>query len=475
MLLLSVEKRILFINILLMLYFLIEYVYFLISGDFYLKLIELQLMIIFLFSVLSIYKVTKNWLDIYIIFLGLIFLFLLTRPFMHLFNLVDMINYNENEWFKIRDGFHFSNFTMIKINFVLIFTILSLNIGYLIGIEKFKFNTKIIYITKSKYLNKKIGYIFFFVGLFAFLIKVYLYVKILNNYGYFYLYSGNYTLPIFVRILDDFFYIGYIVIMSNFPSKKEGYILSFIFLLLYASMLLTGMRGEFFIVFLAIIWMLSFLYNWRIKLWQLIIFGLGLMILAQSILAIKFSNVSFSNINIFETINKFLYSQGVTILVLGYFIEFSNNFVDIYSGFRYLISPFVSIFYTITGQYGNRYEMSPETIYSTSDKLQYFTDPEGYYNGAGTGSTFVAELYGLGGDIILVFLGSFLLAFFMAYLTRKFIYKKYGFFIVMIIIPILFWIPRASYLQPLQKYIFGYILLFGFIFLYNLVAKKMKG
>jgi len=52
------------------------------------------------------------------------------------------------------------------------------------------------------------------------------------------------------------------------------------------------------------------------------------------------------------------------------------------------------------------------------------------------------------------------------------IYQKYGFFKFGIILPILFWIPRAGYMQPIQKYIFALVLLFGFIFVYNLVFKK---
>lgn len=469
----SIKKQF-YINIVLIFYVLSEYIYFLYSETFFLKFIESQLILIFFFSVISTYFITKKWLDIYIMFLDMIFLFLITRPFMHLFDLVQAINYNETDWFRTRGNFYFSSYTMIKINFILIFTLLFMNLGYIIGLMKFNLNKNINHIPKSKYLNRQIGYIFFIIGLIAFLGKVYSYVQILHTYGYFYLYSGNYTLPVWIRVLDDFFYVGYVIIMINKPSKKEGYLLSIIFILLYATMLLTGMRGEFFTIVLAVVWLLGFLYDWRPKLIYLVLIGLGLIILAQLTIAIKFSYVNFEDMKLFEMINIFLYSQGVSILIIGYLIEFSNYFVDIYSGFRYLISPFVTIFYTLTGQMGSRTEMLPNDIHSISDKLQFFTDPQGYYNGAGTGSTFVAELYGLGGDIILVGIGSFLLTFFMAYLTKRFIYKQYGFFITMIILPIIFWIPRASYLQPIQKFLFGYILLYGFIFVYNLIFKKRR-
>jgi hypothetical protein len=370
---------------------------------------------------------------------------------------------------------------MIKINFILIFTLLSLNIGYILGLLTFKrisffdlkINKVLLFLRRSKFLNKKIGYVLFLVGLAAFMGKVILYAKILHKYGYFYLYSGNYTLPFLIRVLDDFFYIGYFIIMSNIPSKKEGYLISFIFILFYSALLLAGMRGEFFIMLLTVIWLLHYLYNWKIKLWQILLLFIILIITAQLAILIKFPDAKI-DFNLLHLIEKFFFSQGVTVLILGYFIEFQHHFVDIYSGFRYLISPFVSIFYTLTGQYGSRQEMLPTDIYSVGDMLEYFTDPQGYFMGGGTGSSFVAELYGLGGDIFLVIFGSFLLGFFMAYISRKLIFKKYGLFISLFVISIIFWIPRGGYLQPLQKFLFGWLLLFSLIFLYELLNIKGK-
>ncbi len=470
----NVLKKQFFINIILICYVTCEYIYFLYSETFFLKFIELQLVMVFFFSIVSTYLITKRWLDIYIMFLAMFFLFLVVRPFMHLFNFVNVINYGETAWFRVRKGFVFSEYTMIKINFILLFSLLFMNLGYIVGLKKFNITGKSLFVPKSKYLTKQIGYAFFAIGLVAFLGKVYSYVHVLKAYGYFYLYSGDYTLPIWIRVFDDFFYIGYLIIMINKPSKKEGYALSIIFIVLYATMLLTGMRGEFFTLVFAVIWLLAFLYDWRPKLVYLILSGIGLMLLAQLTLAVKFSYVDFSNLSFFDMINTFLYSQGVSILILGYFIEFADHFVNIYSGFRYIISPFVTVFYTLTGQMGNRTEMSPSDIYSVGDQLEFFTDPNGYYMGAGTGSSFIAELYGLGGDVFLVAIGSFLLTFFMAYLVKRLVYKQYGFFLTMVILPIFFWIPRASYLQPIQKLLFGYILLYGFVFVKNLLVGERE-
>lgn len=472
-----IEKQIrnnLFINSIVTFIISIEYIFFLLSGDFFLKLIEAQLFIIFLYSVISTYKLTKNWLDLYIIFLVLTFLFMLSRPFLHLFDLVDFINYNEQQWYKNSDNFYFSDFTMVKINFILIYSLLFLNIGYLIGYKKyFKIATyKTLKDSFSKIFNKKIAYLFFILGAGAFLIKVIIYINLLHNYGYFYLYSGNYTLPFLIRAFDDFLYIGYILILINIPPKKEAYILSTIFILLYGSMLLTGMRGEFFVSFFAMLWLLSTLYNWKVKLYKIILGGFGLMILAQSILMIKYSYISYDDVNFLDFLSLFIHSQGVSILILGYIIEFEDMFVDIYSGFRYLIAPFVSMFLTLTGQQVPRTESDPNTIYDISSKLEIFLNQDAYYTGGGTGSSYIVELFALGGDVILLSVGAFLLGFFIVYLSKKLIYQKYGLFITMIILPMLFWLPRSSIAVLGKRYIFAIILILFFIFIYKLLKKK---
>ncbi len=334
---------------------------------------------------------------------------------------------------------------LIKINFVLAFTLLSMNLGYLLGFRKYMTtaSSKNLFFSYAKIFNIKIAYFFYFFGLAGFFSKVFLYVKLLANYGYFYLYSGNYTLPLFVRISDDFFYIGYLMIMMNLPTKKEGYIISFITIILYSSSLLTGMRGEFFTVFFSIIFLLSLIYKWRIGLLPIVFFGVLLMLLGQSILIIKFSNVSYDFSQIFDLVNVFLYSQGVSVLVLGYVIEFSEMFVGFYKGFRYLIAPFVNIFLTVTGQKLPRHLSDPTLEYNLSDQICYFIDIERYMSGGGYGSSYVVEFFAFGGDVIFVILGCLLLGYFISYLSHKFIYKKYGLFIVMMIMPILFWLPRS--------------------------------
>ena len=198
------------------------------------------------------------------------------------------------------------------------------------------------------------------------------------------------------------------------------------------------------------------------------------MILAQSILMIKYSHISYDDVNFLDFLSLFIHSQGVSILILGYIIEFENMFVDIYSGFRYLISSFVSMFLTLTGQQVPRTESDPNTIYDISSKLEIFLNEKAYYNGGGVGSSYIAELFALGGDVFLLSAGAFLLGFFIVYLSKKLIYQKYGLFITMIILPMLFWLPRSSIAILGKRYMFAIILILFFTIIYKLLKKKGK-
>jgi hypothetical protein len=453
-----------------------EYISFLFLGDFYLKFIEAQVILIFFYSILSAFKITNNWLDLYIIFLSLTFLFMISRPFMHLFDLVDLINYDEAEWYRIGLDFYFKKTTMITINFVLVYTLLFLNIGYLYGYRKYMNISKYKVLGNSymKIFNKKIAYFLFLIGGTAFLIKVFIYVKLLSQYGYVYLYSGNFSLPIIIRIFDDFFYIGYILLLVNLPTKKESYIISSIFILLSSSMLLTGMRGEFFVILFSVVWALSTIHQWKVKLYKIIMAGVSLILLGQSILLIKYSYIDYTDVNVIELVNLFIYSQGVSVLNLGYTIEFSDRIVDIYSGFRYFISAFVDMFFTLTGQTVPRSDANPDTIYDIGSRILILINPDGYHAGSGIGSSYISEFYALGGDVFLLSVCSFFLGLFIVFLSKKLIYQKYGLFITLIIVPMLFWLPRSTIGIIFKKYIFAYVLIIFLIFIYNLLITKKE-
>ncbi len=468
-----------FINSCVLFLLLGEYIIFCLdSSIFSLKFVEVQLLFMFAYSVVAIRIIKKQWISIYSIFLTLTCLFLFVRPFLHLFNFsfMDMVGYNEQQWFRLYDNFSFSHHTLVKINFVLIFTLIGLNIGYLIGYKKYYFTSlkKNLKTSYSKIFNIKIAYFLYIVGAISFIIKVALYVNILRQYGYEYLYTGNYNLPWFIRVFDDFLYIGYILVMVNFPSKKRAVVLSIFTIFLYSTSLLTGMRGEFFTVLFSIIWMFSKLYNWQPKLYNILLFGLSMVLLGQSVLMIKYSHVTYEFVDVFDLILLFFYSQGVSILTVGYVIEFSDMYASFYQGVRYFTAPFISMFLTLTGQKQPVHLAAPTDIYNFSDMLSSYIDLEGYKLGVGYGSSYVVNIFSFGADVLGVLIGAMLLGFVVAWMSYKLIYKKYGLFICMIMLPFLFWTPRSTVSGLLMKYLFAFIILYGLVFMFNFLKTKKK-
>ena len=65
--------KFIFIDILLIFFISMQYIVFYIFDDYYLKYLELQLMLVFIYQIYSIYKISHNWLNLYLLFLMMIF------------------------------------------------------------------------------------------------------------------------------------------------------------------------------------------------------------------------------------------------------------------------------------------------------------------------------------------------------------------------------------------------------------------
>ena len=464
----------LFINSIFFTITFIEYIFFDAGYYFSLKVIELELFILFIYSIFFTYFYTKNWLNFYILFLGLTSLFLFSRPFLNLFDLSSYLGYGEDLWnyeHKLGNIYLFKENVLVTINFICIFSIIGLNYGFWGRDCRFNYDYKL-NVCSGSYVNYKLGIYFYFIGAVAFIYKVLIYINLLSNYGYFYLYSGQYTLPWIVRIFDDFLYIGYIIIMVNKPRKKIAYRFSLLTIFLYGTMLFTGMRAEFFTVFLSIIWMLSILYQWKIKLFKLLIFLVLLMLLGQSILLIKNHNLHFQFNDIYRMLPKFIEDQGVSVLILGFITDFKEYFIGWYQGFRFFISPIVTVYYTIFGGLPPRTVSDPTTVYSLGEMLTYFITPNAYRLGAGTGSSYIAELYSFNGSMFFLLLMSTLFGWFLSFFTNSFISRKNGLFVVMITLPTIFWATRASILTIFDRILFAFLLIVTFKVIYTLIRIK---
>lgn len=432
---------------------LIQYIGFYLVSDWFLPLLELQLFFVAIYIIYHSYKNSKNWLSLDIVFIGCICIFLLARIFMHLFLPSVFDSYGESQWME---DFYFSKKTMLNINFILIFSLLFLHLGFIYGYKIYK-NNALKKVQQSLALDKTIGYCLFLIGGFCFFYKVYFYFNILNNFGYFAIYSGNYILPTFVRIFDDFFYIGFFIILANKPPKKYAYRLSLFFIFMYSSYIFTGMRAEFLIVIITTFWSLSVLYNLKINFKILLCIVFSIVILSQITLLAKY-DFELDKEGI-KYLTSFFYQQGVSLLVLGFMFEFKELFfVNGYEGFLNLFAPFYIKYLLFTGQVEPRSLLSLEQSWYIVEKLEYFLNPTAYLQGGGTGSTYIMELYFLGGNIVFLAFFSFFLGIFIIYIQNKLIFKKYGFFIATFLVQALIWMPRSSFAIFIIKFIFAIVI-----------------
>lgn len=460
-------KTVLFVDLLILFFVFAQYSIFLYSDDFFFKFLQIQIFVFTIWAIYTCFKVSKSWFSLEILFIGTVILFLLSRVFLNLFFPEIYPAYGEDKWQK---EFNYSDYTLLKINFVLLFTIVFLHIGIVVGYLLFKIKGDE-QIKFSKFFNLKIAYILFAIGAIAYVYKVLYYSYVLKNYGYFAIYSGNFNLPLLVRVLDDFFYIGFFMIMVNKPSKKVAYSLSLFFILMYSTYILTGMRAEFLLIVLTVVWLLAFLYKINVSIKTLLLLLFAIVFMSQLNIFYKY-NMSLDSVDI-TFLTRFFNDQGVTLCVLGYIIEFEDFFIDSVSdGFRHIISPFVNFFLLLTGQLGGKTEYRVDTVYSIGDRLTYYLNPETYLAGGGTGSTFVAELYTLGGSIFLLGIFTILLGIAIIYLTRRVVYKQYGLFLVVTIVPAIFWMSRGAYIYGFQKYIFAWVLIVSVVFMYEMIKKK---
>lgn len=299
--------------------------------------------------------------------------------------------------------------------------------------------------------------IIFCMGVLAYISKSFLYLSVMRDYDYFYLYTGNFTLPLWIRIMDDFLWFSFVGIISLSESKvlkKTVLIVTFVAL---SSILLTGMRGEFVPYALTILIATRFLLLDRpISNFKLIFVGLFIFIIVQ--LGTFAKNVNDTNLNVLYEISNFFWSQGATILVPSFFLELFEDRFNIFFGTFVLLSSFIGLYHAVTGQYYDRSIMDPYANYFVGEMLQYELSPDQYYNGLGTGSSFVAEFLAFGfGSIGVAFL-SLAFGFLIRLLEANADTSKIHRFIFLYTCPVIIYSIRAPFSKVILNLISGLIL-----------------
>jgi len=191
----------------------------------------------------------------------------------------------------------------------------------------------------------------------------------------------------------------------------------------------------------------------------------GFTVLFSQILVSIRSKKVFS-LDLINSVYNFLFSQGVSYLVLGYTIDLKSKIVG--AG---------SYPYILQGIFGFKPQSAEalNTTNSLADKLTYALNPVAYMKGEGIGSNYIAEMYDLGYVWIIVI--SILLGYMIIKYEKYVVRNRFLLLTSYYFIPNLFYIPRGSFfgeglIKNMAMLAGVYILIFGFDYMYRKIEEN---
>lgn len=338
-----------------------------------------------------------------------------------------------------------------------------------LGIVFFSLGYRMFYTeTKKKIENKyftpyllslrKIVLILFYISFIAQILVLAERISVSQLLGY----TGFYrdyvsSLPILVRRFASLFEFSALLYFATLPSKKELRLPIILFFILGIGSLGYGQRNGFILttMFILVYFAVRDIYVSNNEVWLkrkyfLWIFAVIPVLLFFLAWFSYFRSGIVSNIDFLEGINLFFYSQGNSASIL----EYTKIYEDLLpNGKFYSFGPAITFFkdslvfdvFNIFPSYARYSKSMAIEGHSFSMTISYFRLGGAYLNGAGLGSSYLAELY-VDFGYIGVSLGSFIYGFFVA----KFIpmVKKnvwWAFFAFNIAINVIY-APRAEFL-----------------------------
>ena len=420
------------------------------------EVLKYEVMLIWLWSIVSCRYLEKSYNTPYLYFLGTYFLFLLSRIFLDIINIYD---------FSITTGFSnysYDLYTQKKILMNVFLSLWSIHLGYLIKNRKTK-SFKVVGIKNNNLI--KIGLIIFIMTLPLFYYDIIQNLQLVLSSGYLALFQdyGNQQ-SIIIILAKPLNQIGlYLFILGN-PSKPKLKGILFLYLTVLFTQIIIGQRGEVLSQILMLIYIISLLYDIKIRLFKIILFMFLLISLAIFIDGLR----TYRGVGIDKEIFKyFLIGQGVSIQVLGYSIENEQllNDYKIINLFAELRSLLTSVIHRLIG---TKSEITRNAYNSMVEfghlglKISYLINSTKFFNGQGLGTSFIAEIYLIAREYGQVIIG-LILGYMIKTLENMTYSSKRGILIYMVFAPSLYFLCRDSLLAFLSN---GLIAIFIILILY---------
>ena len=425
------------------------------------KFIEYLLMGVYVYTFFTA-KIYSDWLNSYMIFLYTLFLFNFTRIFL------DIAGYKEFGWATKFANYYFFYDVRIEIINVFLLVLLFTHLGFFIGImNETESEIKSRVTLESRKIYTDFGMFLFIIALPALAYKMFIQLKIILQAGYEAYYTGilkGVDYPFFTKGSGTIMTIGFLIFLISIPSKKKFLTVSSLYLMVKLLDSFKGARAICLTQLLFIMWYYAKVYGVKIKA-KTMAKLIGFTVLFSQILVSVRSKKVFS-LDLINTVYNFLFSQGVSYLVLGYTIDFKSEIVG--------QGPYPYIFQGIFGFKPQSLDTLVMTN-SIADKLTYLLNPVAYLKGEGIGSNYIAEMYDLG--YIWIIIISVLLGFMIIKYEKYVVKNRFLLLTSYYFIPNLFYIPRGSFfgealIKNMAMLIGVYIFIFGFDYMYRKIEEK---
>lgn len=454
-------------------FFFVLFVFDLIKDDVLVYYLELGVLNAIVLSLYVFKRITSSYFNIFSLFILLFFVFLSSRPILHLFGFGDIQVV----------GFYYDYVVEIGVvNRVLINQIIAIH-GFVIGVLLFSLKNRSIETSRIKCLdnfsllnNKKIFYSLVIISLLMLgKYSIGFYYQILDK-GYLALFTGDIDVDrnIFEWFLSSFIIIVIYYCMSNpsLASLKTSVILLLIYVILNLT---SGQRGPALLFFVFGLFYLYSLGRIRISFLSLVVLFVFVSVLSNFISSWRSMDNSSMSLDSLMLFPEFIWGQGISMHVLSMTIKFENDirysFFDLFGNIRFIFEYYLNKFSILMADDVNEmYSIALDyKIYSTY--ISYIVDPVRFDLGYGLGGSYIAQLYAIGkecaqllGGILMGLIYSFI---YSMLLSNKFEYRFVAFYMLSLLI----YIPRDNMFDFMTTNWIVYLCLLVLVYFNNRLSR----
>lgn len=420
--------------------------------------LQYALVLFVLYILISFFRIVKAVSCIMIFIYGFI-LFLCSRIFLSVFDSSILFESDKYVFYTFGDS------TVLEILFMLSSSFVAVVLGYLCSYTKLSLNIKSqkIYALKDRSntdrILLKVLYYLVFLSLPGLIYKGVHDLMLIKQYGYLIMFMEMPPAPLFARVSWGFFNTVFPMLLMFVPTKKQFKYICILFFLVSSASFLKGSRSTLLAPVIYFGWYYySFYTKKNVSFKKILLFIIFVAFVANAMLLLRNESASL-DLNLFQMLFALFYSQGVTYVLLGNYLDYSANFVN-QSRYSILFSLFAPLLWFFDPLYrkGQTYELVEETL-SLDDQLMYAINPDLYLSGVGYGSSYVAELYQLGG-ILAIAIGSFLIGRFIKWYELNYSKSNIYIYFSWFIIPHLIWTSRGGYFPTPLFIIIGVLFYF---------------